>query len=616
MDLRFGDGKPSDEEREAVDALLGPPESAWEGADDRSAADLRWARGGREARERRDLLLPGLHALNDRVGWISEGGLAYLCRRLTVPPAEAYGVATFYAMFAVRPRPAQVLHVCTDLACVARGSAAVTSGLEAEGVSFTPSPCLGLCERAPAALLVRAGVDAAGGGATGGGSTAGTSPPARLARVVAPAAVGELAEVSREPESAAPEADAVVAVPQAGGTALPLLARVGVVDPSSVDDYRAHGGYGALRRALALGPAGVIREVTESGLVGRGGAAFPTGRKWQATASQADGPHYVVCNADESEPGTFKDRVVMEGDPYALVEAMTVAGYAVGAHRGYLYIRGEYPRAYERLAHAVTEARARGLLGDDVLGSGFAFDIEIRRGAGAYICGEETALFNSIEGYRGEPRSKPPFPVEKGLFGKPTAANNVETLVNVLPILTRGAEAFRTSETKLFCVSGNVTRPGVYELPFGATLRELLDLAGPPEALRAVLLGGAAGGFVRPDELDIPLTFEGTRAAGTTLGSGVVLVLDETVDLPRVLLRIAEFFRDESCGQCVPCRVGTVRQEEALHRIKERTGAAAAADIALLREVGQTLRDASICGLGQTAWNAVESAIDRLGVYR
>ncbi|MFD7364144.1 NADH-ubiquinone oxidoreductase-F iron-sulfur binding region domain-containing protein, partial [Streptomyces sp. NPDC059885] len=492
-----------------------------------------------------------------------------------------------------------------------------------------------------------------------------TAPPAadartRLAVVVAPATADGLARAARHPEGAPPEAPAVMAVPQAGHTGrpehaarpgrpggrvvpalprtpsggtpiaqrddgpqpddrharLPLLGRVGVVDPGSVDDYRAHGGYVALRRAFALGPAGVIREVTESGLVGRGGAAFPTGRKWQATASQPDGPHYVVCNADESEPGTFKDRVVMEGDPYALVEAMTVAGYAVGARRGYLYIRGEYPRAYERLTHAIDETRARGLLGDDILGSGFAFDIEIRRGAGAYICGEETALFNSIEGHRGEPRSKPPFPVEKGLFGKPTAANNVETLVNVLPILTQGAEAFRATETKLFCVSGNVDRPGVYELPFGATLGELLDLAGRPDTLRAVLLGGAAGGFVRPDELDIPLTFEGTRAAGTTLGSGVVLVLDESVDLPRILLRIAEFFRDESCGQCVPCRVGTVRQEEALHRIKDRRGEAAAGDIALLREVGQALRDASICGLGQTAWNAVESAIDRLGVYK
>ncbi|MER7394913.1 NADH-ubiquinone oxidoreductase-F iron-sulfur binding region domain-containing protein, partial [Streptomyces sp. NPDC000151] len=404
---------------------------------------------------------------------------------------------------------------------------------------------------------------------------------------------------------------------------LVLLRRIGTVDPASLDDYRAHGGYAALRRAFALGPAAVIREVTEAGLVGRGGAAFPTGRKWDATARQPDHPHYLICNADESEPGTFKDRVLIEGDPYALVEAMTIAGYATGAHLGYLYLRGEYPRALARIQYAIDQARARGLLGDDVLGQGYAFDIEIRRGAGAYICGEETAIFNSIEGQRGEPRSKPPFPVEKGLFGKPTAVNNVETLVNVLPILEHGAAAYAatgtegSTGTKLFCVSGAVARPGIYELPFGVTLGGLLEAAGGCTGTpRAVLLGGAAGGFVRPDELDIPLTFEGTRAAGTTLGSGVVMVLDETVDLPRILLRIAEFFRDESCGQCVPCRVGTVRQEEALVRIRDRTGAAAADDIALLREVGRAMRDASICGLGQTAWNAVESAIDRLGVYR
>ncbi|MBB4711338.1 NADH-ubiquinone oxidoreductase-F iron-sulfur binding region domain-containing protein [Streptomyces luteogriseus] len=606
MDLHFGDSKPTDEERSAVDALLGPPESSWEGAD-RSDADLRWARGGREARDRRDLLLPGLHAVNDRIGWISEGALDYLCRRLTVPPAEAYGVATFYAMFSVRPRPATVLHVCTDLACAAAGAPRLCAGIEARlgpgsGVSVERSPCLGLCERAPAALAIKAG------------------DPVRTA-VSAPATVEEAVLAANSPGSAPEEPPAALAVPQAGQDGLMLLHRVGVVDPSSLDDYRAHGGYTALRRAFELGPAGVIREVTDSGLVGRGGAAFPTGRKWQATASQPDRPHHLVCNADESEPGTFKDRVLMEGDPYALVEAMTVAGYATGAHKGYLYLRGEYPRALHLLEHAITQARARGLLGDDVLGQGYAFDIEIRRGAGAYICGEETALFNSIEGYRGEPRSKPPFPVEKGLFGKPTVENNVETLVNVLPILTMGAPAYaeigtgRSTGPKLFCVSGSVERPGVYEVPFGATLGEVLALAGVREGLRAVLLGGAAGGFVRPDELDVPLTFEGTREAGTTLGSGVVMAFDDGVPLPRLLLRIAEFFRDESCGQCVPCRVGTVRQEEALHRIVERTGADAADDIALLREVGRAMRDASICGLGQTAWNAVESAIDRLGAY-
>ncbi|MBQ0852310.1 NAD(P)H-dependent oxidoreductase subunit E [Streptomyces sp. BH-SS-21] len=606
MDLHFGDSKPTDEEQAAIDTLLGPPESSWEGAD-RSDADLRWARGGRAARDRRDLLLPGLHAVHDRIGWISEGALDYLCRRLTVPPAEAYGVATFYAMFSVKPRPATVLHVCTDLACAAAGASELCAEVEARlgpgsGVSVERSPCLGLCERAPAALAVKAG------------------DPVRTA-VSAPTTVERAVLAASSPDSAPEEPAAALAVPQAGDPSLTLLGRVGVVDPASLDDYRAHGGYTALRQAFAIGPAGVIREVTDAGLVGRGGAAFPTGRKWQATASQPDHPHYLVCNADESEPGTFKDRVVMEGDPYSLVEAMTIAAYAVGAHKGYLYLRGEYPRALRRMEHAIGQARARGLLGDDVLGQGYAFDIEIRRGAGAYICGEETALFNSIEGYRGEPRSKPPFPVEKGLFGKPTAENNVETLVNVLPILTMGAPAYAAIGTgtstgpKLFCVSGSVDRPGIYELPFGATLGELLELAGVRERLRAVLLGGAAGGFVRPDELDIPLTFEGTRAAGTTLGSGVVLAFDDTVPLPRLLLRIAEFFRDESCGQCVPCRVGTVRQEEALHRIVERTGADAAADITLLREVGRAMKDASICGLGQTAWNAVESAIDRLGAY-
>ncbi|MFD3564248.1 NAD(P)H-dependent oxidoreductase subunit E [Streptomyces sp. NPDC058686] len=627
MDLHFGDSKPTDEEREAVDALLGPPGSAWEApfgdSAVRSDADLRWARGGRAARERRDLLLPGLHAVNDRVGWISEGALDYLCRRLTVPPAEAYGVATFYSMFSVKPRPATVLRVCTDVACAAAGSAELCAGVEGRlglgsGVSVERSPCLGLCERAPAALVVRAGSAAEAG--SGAPHEPGAEKPCATA-VIAPATPESTVLAASAPEAAEPEPPASLAVPQAGQPGLTLLRRIGVVDPASLDDYRSHGGYTALRRAFALGPAGVIREVTDAGLVGRGGAAFPTGVKWQATASQPDRPHHLVCNADESEPGTFKDRVLMEGDPYSLIEAMTIAGYAVGAHQGYLYLRGEYPRALRLLSNAIEQARARGLLGDDVLGQGYAFDIEIRRGAGAYICGEETALFNSIEGYRGEPRSKPPFPVEKGLFGKPTAENNVETLVNVLPILTMGAEAYaaigteKSTGPKLFCVSGSVGRPGIYELPFGATLGELLDLAGKPDNLRAVLLGGAAGGFVRADEMDIPLTFEGTRAAGTTLGSGVVLAVDDTVPLPRILLRIAEFFRDESCGQCVPCRVGTVRQEEALHRIAERTGAAAAGDIALLREVGRAMRDASICGLGQTAWNAVESAIDRLGAY-
>jgi NADH-quinone oxidoreductase subunit F len=336
-------------------------------------------------------------------------------------------------------------------------------------------------------------------------------------------------------------------------------------------------------------------------------------------------PHYVVCNADESEPGTFKDRVLMEGDPFAVLEGMAIAGLATGSERGYLYIRGEYPLAARRMAAAIEAARSVGWLGRDIRGADFSFDVEIRRGAGAYICGEETALFNSIEGKRGEPRNKPPFPVQAGLFGKPTVVNNVETLVNIPPIVLLGGEAYAAIGTststgpKLFCLSGHVARPGVYEVDFGITLGDLIAMAGGVpggKSIRSVLLGGAAGVFVGPDQLDMPLTFEGTRAASATLGSGVVMVFDETVDLADILLRVAAFFRDESCGQCVPCRVGTVRQEELLHRLHSgRPIGGVAEELALLREIGQVMRDASICGLGQTASNAIESALVRLDPF-
>jgi NADH-quinone oxidoreductase subunit F len=379
-----------------------------------------------------------------------------------------------------------------------------------------------------------------------------------------------------------------------------------------------------LRRALDLGPEGVIREVTEAKLLGRGGAAFPTGRKWDSVARMPVRPHYLVCNADESEPGTFKDRVLMEGDPFAVVEAMTIAALATGCERGYLYVRTEYPVARRRIEHAIAQARERGLLGDDVAAGGFRFDIEVRRGAGAYICGEETALFNSIEGRRGEPRNKPPFPVQYGLFGKPTLVNNIETLVNVLDILGSGGASFSqvgtpdSAGTRLFCLSGHVRQPGVYEVPMGTTLRSVIDMAGglkDGRRLQAVLLGGAAGSFVTEQQLDVPLSFEGTRAIGATLGSGAVIVLDETADIESILLRIAKFFRHESCGQCVPCRVGTKRQEEILHRLlSDRNSGGRQTDITLLAEVAQVMRDASICGLGQTAASAIQSAVIQLKV--
>jgi NADH-quinone oxidoreductase subunit F len=632
MDLHVVGPAATADERAAIDAVLdpviGPARGGWDGGVRQIDADGRAARGGHEARSRRDLLLPALHAAQARTGWVSRGALNHISRRLSVPPADAYGVATFYALFATRETPPAVAHVCDDVACRAAGAEAMCedlgralgpAGAPALGGSATwkRSPCLGRCELAPATLITVAGaapetvslapVDAAG----------------IIARL-------EAAAAGRRVRAADPDGhpDLRHSVPQLGDPGLRLLARVGRADPTSLDAYRATGGYEALARAVANGPGWLIEEVTAAGLVGRGGAAFPTGRKWAAVAGQPAQPRYLVCNADESEPGTFKDRVVMEEDPFAVIEAMTLEAFAVGASHGYLYVRGEYPLAESRMSGAIRAARGAGLLGDDILGSGFSFDIEIRRGAGAYICGEETALFESIEGKRGEPRNKPPFPVEVGLFGKPTAVNNVETLVNVPLIVRDGATAWRALGTegspgpKLFCLSGHVARPGLYEVEFGATLGEVLTLAGGVagadrgRSLQAVLLGGAAGVFVGPDALRMPLTFEGTRAAGATLGSGVVMAFDDTVDLPGILRRIAAFFRDESCGQCVPCRVGTVRQEELLARLASgRPSGGIGAELRLLADIGRAMRDASICGLGQTASSAIESAV-RAGLVR
>jgi len=609
VDLVLPDALPTDDERSAVDAVLGPPSSGWTGGVRTIEADGRVARGGHDAREQRHLLLPALHALQSSAGWISPGGLRYVCERLTVPPAEAYGVATFYAMFSTDPRPPSVLHLCDDIACRVRGAEALISDVQVElgpegRDRVTRSPCLGLCDVAPAALL----------------QTLGESYDPQIPN----ASMEVLRPFVRGETSFGFEGHVGKAVSRAAGEPR-LLRRVGVVDPSSLDDYRAHGGYEALRKAVELGPEGAIRELKDSKLLGRGGAAFPAGVKWEAVLGQPARPHYFVCNADESEPGTFKDRVLMEQDPFAVIESLTIAGYATGSDRGFIYIRGEYPLATRMLERAIDTAYAHGFLGADVMGEGFAFDVELRRGAGAYICGEETSLFNSIEGKRGEPRNKPPFPVEKGLFGKPTGINNVETLLNVLEVLRIGGEPYARIGTpdstgpRLFCLSGCVERPGVYEVEHGITLRELLELAGGVrggKALKAILLGGAAGSFVTPDDLDLRLTFEDSRAAGVTLGSGVVMVFDEEVDLADIVLRIASFFRDESCGQCVPCRVGTVRQEEALARVMSgRTNASLSEELTLIDEIGQVMRDASICGLGQLAANAVDSAIHRLRLF-
>ena len=586
-DLKFGTSAPTDAERMAVDeaiASLGPVAV--------EVSERLVYAGRQRTRERRHLLLPALHALQRAAGWISPGGLDHACRILEVPPAEAYGVATFYHLFAAAPPSGeQVLHVCDDIACRLAGGPKLIEDLTAAGHDARPSPCLGQCERGPTVFVQRIGDH---------DLTVVNADPALVDQAVTT-------------ETAA----APAVIPQAGSDRLQLLARVGIVDPTSLDDYRTHGGYKALEEALRIGADRVIEEVTASGLLGRGGAAFPTGVKWRAVADQEGRPHHLVCNADESEPGTFKDRVLMEGDPFAVVESMTIAGLAVGAETGWLYIRGEYPTATLRLSAAIDAARQAGLLGDNIAGSGRRFDIELRNGAGAYICGEETALFNSIEGYRGEPRNKPPFPTTHGLFNEPTVVNNVETLANVPRIVLNGGEAFasegteRSSGTRLFCLSGRIANPGLYEFEFGVTLGEVLEAAGGfsgPGSLSTILLGGAAGGFVAPDSTDLPLTFEDTREAGVALGSGVVMVFSDADDLTGTVRRIAAFFRDESCGQCVPCRIGTVRQEELLIRIGNKK--LTEDERSLFDDLAAVMADASICGLGHTASSAVRSALD------
>jgi NADP-reducing hydrogenase subunit HndC len=389
-----------------------------------------------------------------------------------------------------------------------------------------------------------------------------------------------------------------------------VLERAGLIDPESVDEYITHNGYEALGKVLTeMTPKEVIVELDKSGLQGRGGAGFPLGRKWQFVASAPGDPKYVVCNADESEPGTFKDRLVLEGDPHCILEAIIIAGYAIGAKEGYIYIRGEYTLAYKRLEKAIQQAREAGLLGENIFGSGFSFDIHIHSGAGAYVCGEETALIESLEGKRGEPRTRPPYPTTNGLWGKPTLVNNVETLANVPPILRNGAAWYRgfgtpsSPGTKVYTMLGNVNQPGVIEVPMGITLREVINIYAKGMAdgsqLKLAQTGGSSGSIIPASLQDTPMDFESFRRAGVSLGSGALLVCDHNtcvVDLAKVLL---QFFRFECCGKCTPCRVGTNRSFELLEKIT--LGKGTLHDIDEISALADQMEQTSNCGLGQTA---------------
>ncbi len=545
----------------------------------------------------RTALLPALQAVQSQFGFISETMAAEVGQVLGAPLADVYGVIEFYSMLSTKPGGEITLQVCDDPACALKGAdellEALSQRLGVANGQLSPDgrflvervPCLGLCGQAPAVHR--------------NGKPCGPAHPERLEDLL--------------------EGQGHLLDDWVAGPSQILTAHCREPGTASLGKYRQGRGYEGLQKALKMAPEELVAEVKASGLVGRGGAAFPAGVKWEAVSKATGDIKYVVCNADESEPGAFKDRILLDKDPHRTLEGMLIAAYAVGAHSGYIYIRGEYPRALESVRAALVEAQAADLLGENILGSGFDFQLEIRQGAGAYICGEETALFESIEGKRGFPRIKPPFPTTHGLFGKPTVVNNVETLCNVPYIIRQGAAAFRKIGTalstgpKLFCVSGDIVKPGLYEVPFGITLRELLyDLAGglpSGNKLGAVLMGGAAGTFALEEDLDVRLTFEHLRSAGLVLGSGSLMVFDETRDMRDVLKRVAHFFAEESCGKCFPCQIGTQRQYEILARAA--SGQALPGDELRLSDVGWTMADASLCGLGQTAASAVLSALKR-----
>ena len=533
-------------------------------------------------------------------GWLPRPVLTRIAQALGLPLADVYGVTEFFTMYYTEPVGRKIIRICEDAPCAAHGSQDVQAavchrlGIEpgqttADGeYTIEPMRCLGLCDHAPGVLV---------NGTRHFDVTPDTIEPL----------------LSNRPDHGQHRNNI-------GGLVKVAMSNVNVVDPYRLPEYQAQGGLAALRKALFdMTPEQVIEAVKASKLVGRGGAAFPTGLKWQFTAANPPGPRYIICNADESEVGAFKDRTLMDADPFRVLEGLMIACYAVGAEQGFVYVRGEHRLSYERFVHAIGALEQAGWLGEDIQNSGVTIRLAVRRGAGAYICGEETALMEAIEGKRGFPRLRPPYPTTHGLWGKPTVINNVETLAKVPSILFHGGawyNALGTSEsagTKLFAVSGSVRRPGVYEIPFGVTLRQLIyDLAGgitDGRSVQAILTGGAAGTFLTAEHLDTPITFEDFKKVGGTIGAGTMMVFDDSIDMRDVLTRVGEFFAHESCGKCYPCQMGTQRQAEILHRIQHGHGQPV--DIDTLLELATVMTDTSICGLGQSAGWAVTDAIKR-----
>jgi len=555
-------------------------------------------------------LIQILREIHQDQNYITPKQLEEVAQKLNIPLSRVYGATTFYTLLSPKPKGKYVLRICSSTPCHMAGSKNLLNYLKdklkiQEGEISTDglftlelTSCLGVCAVAPAIMV--------------NDTIHGNLDIKKLDQIIDKCKRGEIEikeSISLGADILGNKGDRIV------------LENCGIIDPELIEDYKLKGGYTALSKAIKeMNPQEVINEVKNSKLVGRGGAAFPTGLKWEFSSHAINKPKYIICNADEGEPGTFKDRLVLENDPHKIIEAMVIAGYAVGAEYGYIYIRGEYSLSIKRIRQAINKAREQKYLGENILGTKFSFDIEIREGAGAYICGDETALMESIEGKRGEPRSKPPYPPTSGLWKKPTVINNVETLSNIPSIILKGADWFNkiglseSSGTKVLTLLGDVKKQGAVEVPLGTNLKDIIYNIGggiiEGKKLKMVQLGGPSGSCLTPDMIDIALDYKVLSQAGLTLGSGVVLVLCEDRCIVDIVRNIARFFQHESCGKCTPCREGT----NIIYRLltKIALGKGEDTDLETLKSLGETMKDTSFCGLGQSAPN---SLLDTLKLF-
>ncbi|MDD3581034.1 MAG: NADH-quinone oxidoreductase subunit NuoF [Desulfobacca sp.] len=556
-------------------------------------------------------LMPVLQEAQDLLGYLPVAVQERIAAGLNIPGSEVFGTMSFYSMYAWAPKGKYVIRMCESPPCHVNGSENILQVLKQElgiGVGETTTDglfsleltaCLGVCEVAPAMQINEV--------------VFGNLTRDKIKQVLNDYRAGKAVDYKQLPYTTN-DFRKYKQSPQE----LVVLDNVGVIDPMKIDDYLAKGGYSALKKAVtSMTPEAVVEEVKTSGLRGRGGAGFPCGVKWSFTRPLTATPKYIVCNADEGEPGTIKDRYIMEGDPHKVLEGMAIAGFAVGASKGFIYVRGEYYLSKYRLQNAIDQAKAQGYLGDKLFGTDFSFDVEVRSGFGSYVCGEETALIESIEGHRGYPRAKPPFPGVAGLWHQPTVVNNVETLASVPAIINRGGDWYKTlgtentTGTKIYQIIGHVKTPQIVEVPVGITLRELIDTycGGLREGstFKMCQTGGASAGLVTADALDVPMDLASLAQVGGALGSGTMLVMDQSVCVVDFMRSVAKFFAHESCGQCTPCREGTPRILETLTRICQGQGQER--DLDFLERLAGTMVDASFCPLGQTAPGPLMSAL-------